>query len=451
MKTHTVILAAGEGKRMLSTKAKSLQKLGGHSMLKRIYDLAKDLTDEFTAVVGHGKESVIAECFKLDKKIIVCEQQKALGTADAVKSALDSISDDSKVLVLYGDVPLIKPRTVKEVLLKTDDNLTILTTILQNPTGYGRVKKSDTGVVEAIVEEKDATSDEKNINEIFTGVLCCSKPLLEDSINRINNNNAAKEYYLTDIISIISKNGYKINTCLASNEEVMGANSKTELAVLEKMYRKMKAKELLELGVTISDPDRVDIRGNVTVGNDCSIDINVILDGNIKLGNNVSIGANTILKNVELGDNTVIEPFSHIVSSQVGNNCSIGPYARLREGSHLEDNVRIGNFVETKKTTIGSSTKANHFSYLGDAEIGSDSNIGAGSITCNYDGKNKNKTIIGNKSFVGTNSSLVAPVTIGSNAYIAAGSVITKDVPDSALGVGRSKQFNKENWSKSKD
>ena len=267
----------------------------------------------------------------------------------------------------------------------------------------------------------------------------------------MGNDNAAKEYYLTDIVSIISGKGFKINTCLVPNEEVQGANTKTELAKLEKIYRKMKAEELLKMGIPLSDPSRVDVRGTISAGKDCSIDINVILDGNINLGDNVTIGPNTTLKDVEIGDGSTIEAFSHLVSSKVGEGCSIGPYARLREGSHIDNGAKIGNFVETKKTKVGKNSKANHLAYLGDAEIGEDSNIGAGTITCNYDGKDKHATKIGDKSFIGTNSSLVAPVTIGSNAYVAAGSVITKDVPDDALGVGRAKQDNKENWSKKKD
>ncbi len=451
MKIHTVILAAGEGSRMISNKAKSLQPIGGHSMLKRIYETVANITDETSFVVGHEKESIIKETESFNGILHISEQKKPIGTADAVKSSFDSISDDSKVLVLYGDVPLIKESTLKNLLSLTKDSLTILTTELEDSFGYGRVKKDISGSAQAIVEEKDASEEEKKIKEIFTGILCCNKKLLVEAVNDVNNENAANEFYLTDIVSIICKKGFKVNTCTVPNEEVKGANTKKELSELESIYRKMKAEDLMNMGVTISDPSRIDIRGEVSVGKDCEIDINVILDGNITLGNNVSIGPNTILKDVDIGDNTSIEAFSHLVSSKVGKDCSIGPYARLREGSHIEDAARIGNFVETKKTKIGKDSKANHFAYLGDAEIGAESNIGAGTITCNYDGKDKHQTKIGDNSFIGTNSSLVAPVTIGSNAYVAAGSVITKDVPDNALGVGRSKQDNKENWSKKKD
>ena len=450
MNIHTVILAAGEGSRMLSNKAKSLQPLGGQSMLRRIYSNVADITHSTSFVVGFEKDSVLDEIKQFEGKIYSCEQKQAIGTADAVKSALSTISDESIVVVLYGDVPLIKKETIKGLISTSDEGLTILSTIMENPYGYGRVKKDNEGHALAIIEEKDATDDDKKIKEVFTGILCCKKPLLEEAIDEVNNDNAAGEYYLTDIVSIIASKGYKINTCIVSNDEVKGANTKTELSELEGIYRKMKSEELLDMGITLSDKDRIDVRGQITAGKDCHIDINVILDGDVILGNNVFIGPNTILKNVEIGDNSTIEAFSHIVSSKVGNNCSIGPYARLREGSYIDDDAKVGNFVETKKTKLGKGSKANHFAYLGDAEVGSETNIGAGTITCNYDGKKKHKTKVGDNSFVGTNSSLVAPITIGSNSYVAAGSVITKDVPDNALGVSRSKQENKENWSKKK-
>ena len=451
MNIHTVILAAGEGSRMLSTKAKSLQPLGGHSMLKRIYLTASKVSNETSFVVGYEKDSIIKEIKTFNGTIHIKEQVKPIGTANAVKVALDTISQDSKVIVLYGDVPLVEEDTLKTLISNTDNSLTVLSTILENPFGYGRIKKDAEGHAISIVEEKDASDEERKIKEIFTGILCCNKKLLEEAISDVGNDNAAEEFYLTDIVSIISSKGYKIKTCVVPNDEVKGANTKTELSELEDIYRRMKAEELLEMGVTLTDKTRLDVRGTVSAGKDCHIDVNVILDGNIVLGNNVFIGPNTILKDVEIGDHSSIEAFSHLVSSKVGKGCSIGPYARLREGSHIDDEAKIGNFVETKKTKLGKGSKANHFAYLGDTEVGSESNIGAGTITCNYDGKNKNETKIGDNSFVGTNSSLVAPVTIGSNSYVAAGSVITKDVPDNALGVSRAKQDNKENWSKKKN
>ena len=450
MSLHTIILAAGEGSRMKSNRAKSLQKIGGTSMLQKICDTAGEVSSKITLVVGFDKESIISESESYDLDITTSDQPKPIGTGDAVKCGLDKVDNNSKVLVLYGDVPLIQKGTL-ENLINSSDELSILTTVLENPYGYGRVKKDESGNAVAIVEEKDATDAEREIQEIFTGVLCASKELLEEGLSKITNDNAAGEFYLTDLVSIINQKGIRIKTCEASNDEVKGANSKQELEQLEATYRLMKTEDLFNQGITIADASRLDVRGDVESGKDCSIDVNVILEGSIALGDNVSIGPNTILKNVRIGSNTKIEAFSHIDGAKIGDNCVIGPYARLREGSLIENSAKVGNFVETKNTTLGEGSKANHLTYLGDTEVGKGSNIGAGTITCNYDGKNKHKTNIGNDSFIGSNASLVAPVTVGSNATVAAGSVITKDIPDNALGFGRSKQENKNDWSKKKD
>ena len=450
MSLHTIILAAGEGSRMKSNRAKSLQKIGGTSMLQKICDTAGEVSSKITLVVGFDKESIISESESYDLDITTSEQPKPIGTGDAVKCGLDKVDNNSKVLVLYGDVPLIQKGTL-ENLINSSDELSILTTVLENPFGYGRVKKDESGNALAIVEEKDATDAEREIQEIFTGVLCASKELLEEGLSKITNDNAAGEFYLTDLVSIINQKGIRIKTCEASNDEVKGANSKQELEQLEATYRLMKTEDLFNQGITIADASRLDVRGDVESGKDCSIDVNVILEGSIALGDNVSIGPNTILKNVRIGSNTKIEAFSHIDGAKIGDNCVIGPYARLREGSLIENSAKVGNFVETKNTTLGEGSKANHLTYLGDTEVGKGSNIGAGTITCNYDGKNKHKTNIGNDSFIGSNAALVAPVTVGSNATVAAGSVITKDIPDNALGFGRSKQENKNDWSKKKD
>ena len=450
MSLHTIILAAGEGSRMKSNRAKSLQKIGGTSMLQKICDTAGEVSSKITLVVGFDKESIISESESYDLDITTSDQPKPIGTGDAVKCGLDKVDNNSKVLVLYGDVPLIQKETL-ENLINSSDELSILTTVLENPYGYGRVKKDESGNAVAIVEEKDATDAEREIQEIFTGVLCASKELLEEGLSKITNDNAAGEFYLTDLVSIINQKGIRIKTCEASNDEVKGANSKQELEQLEATYRLMKTEDLFNQGITIADASRLDVRGDVESGKDCSIDVNVILEGSIALGDNVSIGPNTILKNVRIGSNTKIEAFSHIDGAKIGDNCVIGPYARLREGSLIENSAKVGNFVETKNTTLGEGSKANHLTYLGDTEVGKGSNIGAGTITCNYDGKNKHKTNIGNDSFIGSNAALVAPVTVGSNATVAAGSVITKDIPDNALGFGRSKQENKNDWSKKKD
>ena len=451
MSVHTIVLAAGEGSRMKSKRAKSLQRIGGTSMLHKICTTAGKISPKITLVVGFDQDSVIKEANEYDLEIIIAQQPKAIGTGDAVKCGLTQVEKESKVLVLYGDVPLIQEDTLRKLIETSDDSLSILTTVLDNPYGYGRVAKDDSGNALSIVEEKDATNVERKINEIFTGVLCGPKSLLDEGLSIINNNNAAGEYYLTDLISIINEKGYKIKTHEASNNEVKGANNKAELVELEALYRDMKAQDLINNGVTVADPSRLDVRGDVQAGNDCSIDVNVILEGNIILGDNVSIGANTILKNTTIGSDTKIEPFSHIDQAMIGSNCVIGPYARLREGSQIENSAKVGNFVETKNSTLGEGSKANHFTYLGDTEVGKSTNIGAGTITCNYDGTNKHKTSIGDDSFIGSNTALVAPVTVGSNATVAAGSVITKDIPDNGLGVARGKQNNKENWSKKKD
>ena len=436
---------------MKSNRAKSLQRIGGKTMLEMICQTAGSISEKITLIVGFDKESIIENTNTFGLDISTCEQPKPKGTGDAVMCGIDEVKSESKVLVLYGDVPLIQKETLVNLINSCEDGLSILTTVLNEPYGYGRVKKDENGNALSIVEERDATQDEKEIKEIFTGVLCANAEDLKKGLSEIGNDNAAGEFYLTDIVSIMANKGIKINTHIASNNEVKGANSKEELAQLEAIYRSMKVKDILDMGITVSDPDRLDIRGQVEAGKDCSIDVNVIIYGDVKLGDNVSIGPNCIIKDTLIESNTKIEAFSHIDKAHIGESCVIGPYARLREGSKIESSAKVGNFVETKNSVLGEGSKANHFTYLGDTEVGKDSNIGAGTITCNYDGKDKHKTTIGDESFIGSNTALVAPVTVGSNATVAAGSVITKDVPDNALGLGRSKQSNKDNWSKKKD
>ena len=450
MKIHTIILAAGAGSRMKSNKAKVLQRIGGMSMLQRVTATASRLNSKSTVVLGHDKDSVLEHMKTMDGNITSVIQAEQLGTADAVKSAMSQTQSGEKILVLYGDVPLVSKESLEALIEQSSAGFSILTTNLEEPFGYGRVVTDSQNIAQAIVEEKDATPEQRLIKEIFTGILCIDQELLIEGLQEINNNNAAKEFYLTDLVKIISKKGINIIPVSANNDEVRGANSKSELEALETILRNMNAQDLLDKGITLADKSRTDVRGSVEAGNDCTIDVNVILEGDITLGHGVTIGSNNYLKDVVIGDNTTIEPFSHLCNAKVGANCSIGPYARLREGSTIEDGAKVGNFVETKKTTLGKGAKANHFTYLGDADVGEGTNIGAGTITCNYDGTNKHKTTIGDNSFIGTNSSLVAPVEIGTNAYVGAGSVITKDVPDNALAVGRGKQVIKEDWSKDK-
>jgi len=433
---------------MKSNRAKSLQRVGGVTMLEKICQTAGSISPKITLVVGFDKESIIKESSKFMLDISIGEQPDAIGTGDAVKCGIDNAQDGSKILVLYGDVPLIKKDTLEKLIHFSEEGPSILTTVLEDPFGYGRVKKDNEGNATAIVEEKDANNEEKQINEIFTGVLCSSKSLLKEALSEISNENAAGEFYLTDIVSIISNKGIKIKTHKASNDEVKGANTKEELAQLEATYRSMKVEDILNQGITVADPLRLDIRGEVVAGKDCSLDVNVILEGDIKLGDNVSIGPNCVIKNTKIGSNTNIEAFSHIDGATVEEGCTIGPYARLREGSQIKASAKIGNFVETKNSTLGEGAKANHFTYLGDTEVGKDTNIGAGTITCNYDGKEKHKTIIGSESFVGSNTSIVAPVTVGSNATIAAGSVITKNVEKESLVLTRAPLKTVSNWAK---
>ena len=426
-----------------------MQPLAGRPMIDHVIKSAGTLTNKISIIIGYKKDVLNEHLSANFKNVETFFQPELNGTAGAVKAAQKNIMDDEDVLILYGDVPLISHETLKKALNDNHDAV-ILTMIPKDTFGYGRVIKNDSGLATEIIEEKDADAEQKKINEVFTGIMIIKGEMLLSSLDEVNNNNAAGEYYLTDVIKIASKKGVKINPIVVEETEVLGANTKSELHEIENIFREMKSKDLLEQGITLSDASRVDVRGGVSAGKDCSIDVNVILEGEITLGTNVSIGPNCYLKDVVISDNVSIEAFSHIVSTQIGADCSVGPYARLREGTVLEDQAKIGNFVETKKTKIGKGSKANHLAYLGDAEVGEDSNIGAGTITCNYDGTNKHQTKIGNKTFVGTNSSLVAPLNIGNNSYIGAGSVITKDVEDDALAVARGKQSNKPGWAKNK-
>ena len=428
---------------------KVMQPLGGMSLIEHVISTAQEISKKITVVIGHQKNLLKEHLAEIDPIIETVNQENQLGTAHAVKTASRLIQDDEKVLILYGDVPLISTKTIQS-LLDSKNKCTLLSMILSDPTGYGRIVSNEENLALKIIEQKDASEDQRKIKEVFTGILLIDGSLLRPALEEINNQNAANEYYLTDLVEILSSKGVKINCIQANPTEVLGANNKHELHELESILRKMGAEKLLEQGVTLSDVTRVDVRGKVIAGKDCTIDVNVILEGDVTLGDNVSIKSNVVLQNVSIGDNSIIESFSHLSSASVGSNCNIGPYARLREGSEIGDSAKIGNFVETKKTKLGNGAKANHLAYLGDANIGDKTNVGAGTITCNYDGTNKHKTTIGNDSFIGTNSSLVAPVNIGKGAYVGAGSVITKDVPDEALAVGRGKQVIKEDWAKNK-
>jgi len=428
---------------------KVMQPLGGQTLISHVINTAKANSEDITVVVGHQKELLKKHLATIDPNIKTAVQNEQLGTAHAVKTASHLIKDGEKVLILYGDVPLISSETIS-ALINSDHECTLLSMTLSDPSGYGRIISNEENLALRIIEQKDASDEEKNIQEVFTGVLLVDGSLLKLALNQINNHNAANEYYLTDLVEILSSKGVKINCIQANPDEVLGANTKHELHELESILRKMSSEKLLEQGITLLDATRVDVRGVVVAGKDCTVDVNVIFEGKVTLGENVTIKSNVVLQDVSIGDNSIIESFSHLASATVGSNCKIGPYARLREGSEIGNNVGIGNFVETKKTKLGNGAKANHLAYLGDADIGDKTNIGAGTITCNYDGTNKHKTTMGKESFIGTNSSLVAPINIGKGAYVGAGSTITKDVPDEALAVGRGKQVIKEDWAKNK-
>ena len=434
---------------MNSNLPKVLQPLGGSTLISHVIHTAQEISDDITVVVGHQKDILNTYIENHHPLVNSADQNEQLGTGHAVKTAAHLITPSQKVLILYGDVPLISEPTIHKLIFE-GDKCCLLSMVLSDPSGYGRVIKNTSGHAVKITEQKDASEEEQKISEVFTGTMLVDGELLVDALEGLENNNAASEYYLTDIVEILSTKGVKINCIQANPQEVIGVNNKKELHHVESILRTMNAEKLLDQGITLTDATRVDLRGELNAGKDCSIDVNVIIEGTVTLGENVTIKSNVILKNVSIGDNTVIEPFSHLVSATVGSNCSIGPYARLREGSDIGNNAKIGNFVETKNTKLGEGAKANHLAYLGDADIGANANIGAGTITCNYDGVNKFQTTVGDNSFIGTNSSLVAPVNIGKGAYVGAGSVITKDVPDDALAVGRGKQVIKEDWAKNK-
>lgn len=449
MNIHTIILAAGKGTRMNTNLPKVMQPLGGKTIISHVIDTAQKVSDHITLVAGYKKEALKQFIGASYPNVNSVDQDEQLGTGHAVKQASHLIAPNQKILILYGDVPLISEATIQALISEATD-CCLLSMLPDDPTPYGKVIKDSSGHAIKITEQKDASDEERKIPEVFTGIMTVNGEMLVTALDEINNNNAASEYYLTDLVEILSLKGVKINCIQANPDEVVGANNKQELHQLESILRNMKSEQLLDQGITLMDASRVDLRGEVSAGKDCSIDVNVILEGKITLGENVTIKSNVILCDVTIGDNSVIEAFSHLSSAVVGSNCSIGPYARLREGSEIGNNAKIGNFVETKKTKLGEGAKANHLAYLGDADIGDNANIGAGTITCNYDGTNKHKTTVGENSFIGTNSSLVAPVNIGKGAYVGAGSVITKDVPDESLAVARGKQVIKEDWAKNK-
>lgn len=448
MGINTIILAAGQGTRMRSDKPKILHKIAGKPLLEHVYATAAQLPDNaVTVVYGHGAEQVLRELDYLPVNWVVQAQQ--LGTGHAVQQAQHYISDSDCVLILYGDVPLLGLSTLQRLLAVSAENtLGLLTVKLDKPFGYGRIIRDAAGNVKRIVEEKDASEAQKQINEVNTGILTASGRQLKKWLARLGNDNAQQEYYLTDVIEMAVQDGFSVATVQPDNaDEVLGVNNKQQLGHLERVYQAQQAARLMERGVTLADPVRFDLRGEViALGKDVEIDVNVILEGTINLGNRVKIGANSIVRNASIGDDAEILPNSVIEDAKIGQYCRIGPYARIRPLTELGQHVHIGNFVEIKKSTVAEFSKINHLSYVGDAAVGSGVNIGAGTITCNYDGANKFQTVIEDGAFIGSNSQLVAPVTVGKNATIGAGSTITRNAPPEQLTLARAKQMSVKGW-----
>ena len=447
MNLHVVILAAGQGTRMRSALPKVLHPVAGKPMLEHVIDSARALTPEgIHVVIGHGAEKVRDTLAAQDLNWVM--QTEQLGTGHAVAQALPHIRNADQVLVLYGDVPLLQVETLRALIEQASaDSLGMLTVLLGDPTGYGRIIRNAAGEVQAIVEQKDANAEQLQISEGNTGIMLLPGSRINAWLTGLSNNNAQGEYYLTDVVELVVSQAVRVSVVQAGNElEVMGANNRQQLSVLERAWQAREAERLMSQGVSLADPARLDVRGEVSIGRDISIDVNVVLEGRVVIEDNVVIEANCVIRDSVIKAGSVIKAFSHLDGAEVGENCDVGPYARLRPGTVLHTNARIGNFVETKKTILGAGAKINHLSYVGDAEVGRDANIGAGTITCNYDGVNKSMTRIGEGAFIGSNTALVAPVSVGDHATTAAGSVITQDVPGGQLGVGRARQRNIDGW-----
>lgn len=442
-----VILAAGKGTRMRSDLPKVLHPIGGKALVNHVVDTVRHLgSDNIVVVVGHGAEQV--EQRLLADDICFVKQLEQLGTGHAVLQALPQLRDDAKVLILYGDVPLTQAQTLQKLVDSVSESqMGLLTVSLPNPTGYGRITRNTQGQVTAIVEHKDASDEVRKITEINTGIMAIYGKQLKSWLPKLTNNNAQGEFYLTDVIAMAVQDGIAIHVEQPDTiEEVEGINNRQQQAALERFYQQRLATQLMEAGVTLLDPQRFDCRGQLSTGQDVVIDVNCVFEGEVSLGDGVVIEPNCIIKNSTIGAGTHIKAFSHIEDTVIGNHADIGPYARLRPGTQLADQVKIGNFVETKKAVIGIGSKVNHLSYVGDALVGTGVNIGAGTITCNYDGVNKFKTEIGDNAFIGSNSALVAPVKIGQSATVGAGSTVTKDVEANELTVARARQRNIQNW-----
>ena len=443
---NIVILAAGTGKRMRSALPKVLHPLAGRPLLSHVIDTARSLEPtRLVVVIGHGAEAVRTAVGAPDLQFAVQEQQ--LGTGHAVQQALPLLDPSVPTLVLYGDVPLTRASTLKRLTDATGSGYGILTVTLEDSTGYGRMVRNAQGKVERIVEHKDATPEQHEIREINTGIVSMPTARLADWLASLKNDNVQGEFYLTDVVELAIEAGYEVVTTQPDEEwETLGVNSKQQLAELERIHQGNVADALLVGGVTLADPARIDVRGTLTCGRDVSIDVNCVFEGDVTLADNVTIGPNCVIRNAKIGAGTRVDAYTHIEGAEVGANAVLGPYARLRPGATLNDEVHIGNFVEVKNAVIGRGSKANHLSYVGDSDVGSRVNIGAGTITCNYDGANKFRTIIEDDVFVGSDTQLVAPVRVGRGATIAAGTTVWKDVEEGLLVLNDKTQTGKRGY-----
>ncbi|PCK08673.1 MAG: UDP-N-acetylglucosamine diphosphorylase/glucosamine-1-phosphate N-acetyltransferase [Alteromonadaceae bacterium] len=447
-----VILAAGKGTRMRSDRPKVLHKVAGRSLLQHVIDCAYQLNpSRLHIVVGHGSDQV-KDSLELNEKLSFVEQKEQLGTGHAVQQVLPFIEDGSDILILYGDVPLISANTLRTLVkYVSNDSMGLLTVVLDDASGYGRIIRNDQGQVTAIVEQKDASKEQLQLREVNTGVMAATGSYLKQCLPTLDNSNAQKEFYLTDIISIARESKIDVYTAQANSAcEVLGVNNRRQQAEVERIVQRRLAESLMDDGLTLLDPERFDCRGTLTVGRDCIVDINCVFEGNVVLGDDVKIGPNCYISNSQIGAGTTVHANSIIDESTILGQGNIGPFARLRPGTKLANGVKIGNFVETKKALIGNGSKVNHLSYIGDAKVGADVNIGAGTITCNYDGVNKHITEIGDDVFVGSNTALVAPLTLGAGVTIGAGSVINSSVDEGNLALTRVKQRTVSGWERPK-